>query len=271
MKVHNVCSNDYDELIKKLSKRKKLLTILSTVIVLVTVILCSPIEIEIFNKTYVEHNGIHPVFTALLVLFIILCEFLVGGWLLSPLITSMTVECDPKKYLFINNALNKKADLSEVNSDAFLYMGDYEAALYFANNIIARKKPEIVWKGYFNKARCEFLLGDFEALKLTTKQYETSVANIKRKNIAVYEVMQNILNLLVAIAENDKEKITALKNFEAWNNSKALEGYINYLKGVAAFVLEDKEEAIYRFMAVKDNCEKTVFATLAEEYLQKLK
>ena len=76
-----------------------------------------------------------------------------------------------------------------------------------------------------------------------------------------------------AIAEENVEKINELRGkVEVWNtNSKATEGFLNYIKGVSAYKVEDKEEAIYRFKTVKEHCSKTVFAELSDNYLSLLK
>ena len=57
------------------------------------------------------------------------------------------------------------------------------------------------------------------------------------------------------------------KQATAWNRSKATEGYLHYIKGVAAHRVGDEKESIYHFMAVKENCGKTVFSKLADEFL----
>ena len=78
------------------------------------------------------------------------------------------------------------------------------------------------------------------------------------------------MNLLVALLDKDNQRILEYRNIEVWNNSKATQGYVSYLKGVAAYNLGDLNEAIYRLMDVKENYEKTVFAQLAEQYLSNL-
>ena len=83
--------------------------------------------------------------------------------------------------------------------------------------------------------------------------------------------MQKTLQLLVALAEADKGQIAAYRDIEVWNASKATQGYIYYLKGVAAVRLGEKEEAVYRLMYVKENCEKTAFAGMAQQHLDTLK
>ncbi len=79
------------------------------------------------------------------------------------------------------------------------------------------------------------------------------------------------LRVIRLLADEDKEKIGVSRDIKVWNNSKATQGYIHYLKGVAAYIMADNEEAIYRFMSVKENCGKTVFSQMAEQYLSTLK
>ena len=77
---------------------------------------------------------------------------------------------------------------------------------------------------------------------------------------------------MCAISDNDIEKINDLRNnVEIWNTSKATEGFVNYIRGVAAYKVDDKEEAIYRFKLAKENCSKTVLFGLSEKYLSLLK
>ena len=75
---------------------------------------------------------------------------------------------------------------------------------------------------------------------------------------------------MVALSDEDTEKISAYRNIEAWNNSKANEGFLNYLKGLAAYIMEEKEEAIYRFMWVKENEKVFVIKIGNRRYAHKL-
>ena len=77
---------------------------------------------------------------------------------------------------------------------------------------------------------------------------------------------------MLAIVDNDAKKINEYKSsVQVWNNSKATEGFVNYIRGISAYKTDDKEEAIYRFKLVNDNCSKTVLAALSEEHLELLK
>ncbi len=267
-------SNEYNDLIKKIQRKRKVVIVLTIIAVLITITACSPIYIGFLDKTVIDYKGINPVITVLLLLLIFFCELIAYAVVSTPLTTSMDIECNPEKHITLNAVLNKQKNKDYIFAVDFIYMGNFEAALTYANKMIASNKPSMIIIGLFNKARCEFFLGDFDSLKLTVKQYETSLYNMKKINQKakdVYEKILKTMNLLIAIADKDKEKIGVFRDIEVWNNSKATQGYIHYLKGVAAYIMADNEEAIYRFMSVKENCGKTVFSKMAEQYLLNLK
>ena len=262
-------SNEYDDLIKKIQHKRKVVIVLTIIAVLITITACSPIYIGFLNKTIIDYKGINPIFTVLLVLLIFFFEIIAYA-LVS---TSMDLECNPQKHLTLNVVLNKQKNIDHIYATDFIYIGNFEAALNYANKMIASNKPAMMITGLFNKARCEFFLGDFDSLKATVKQYESALNNMKKLNQKAKDAYNKILktmNLLVAISEENKEAISNFSGIEVWNNSKATQGYINYLKGIAAYMAEDKKEAIYRFMSVKENCEKTVFAEKSQQYLLKM-
>lgn len=240
---------------------------------MLVILVCSPIKIAIFDKTYVDYKGVNPVVTVLLVLLVFFFEFIAIAFSLTPLTTSITEECDPQKYLYLNTTVNNASKRFDIYVAALFYMGDFAGALNYANKMIASGKKGFVLIGLFNKARCEFFLNDFEALKQTVIQYENAMKSFKlnAKDKFACDRYQSILNLLVAIADGDKEKMAQYAaEVESWNKSKAIEGFIDYLKGVAAYSLDNKTNALYHLMAVKTNCSKTVFASLADSYLEKL-
>ncbi len=83
--------------------------------------------------------------------------------------------------------------------------------------------------------------------------------------------MQNVLELLVAVSDQDEQKIIDLKDIMPWNNAKPTEGFVSYVKGLAAMTINDKEEAIYRFKSTSEICKKTVLFELSNENLSKLR
>ena len=263
--------NEYDIIIKKINIKRKLVIITAIIISIAVIALTSPNHLEILDKTVIDTKGIHPVFTAMLVLLVLFIEIIAYAIVSMPITTSLDIECDPQKYLNLNAALTKGKGLIPVYATGYLYIGNFSLAMEYAVKMIVSGKQDWMMVGLFNKARCEFLSGNYEILKSTVQQYASTLPNIKKVTPA-YQKFHNIMILMCAIADNDQDRINAYrKSIEAWNNSKATEGFVSYLKGVAAYSLDDKEESVYRFMAVKDSCEKTVFARLADEYLSLLK
>ena len=134
---------------------------------------------------------------------------------------------------------------------------------------------QIVLGGLFHQARGEFFLGDYDAFRATAEAYESRLSGcqgLSPKVIERLERIRTVLELMRAVSERDTEKITGLQGaLTAWKASVATEGFVNYLKGVCAYMTNNKEEAVYRFMLVKDACAKTVFAQLSEEYLALLR
>lgn len=267
-------TNEYDSLIEKIESRRKGVLALTVIAILITIIANAPVYIGLPNKTIVDYEGGSPVVTVLLILLILFIGLIAYASVSTSLTTSMDIECNPQKYLTLNQALNNQKHKEPIYATAFTYLGDFEGALYFSNQMIAATKPTVIATGLFNKARCEFFLGNFVSLKETVAQYENTLRNMEKINQKTkdsFGKIQKILNLLVAISEEDKKSISELRNVEPWNNSKATQGFINYLKGVSAYILGDKEDAIYLLRTVKENCEKTVFSQLAEQYLSDLR
>lgn len=259
--------NEYDFLIKKISKKRKLIIVLDIIMSIVLLVVTTPGHLEIFERTIIDTKGIHPIFTILLILLVSVIVIIAYAIVSIPISASMDVECDPQKYLALNTALTKGKELIPAYATGYLYTGNFPLAMEYAGQMIASGKQNWILSGIFNKARCEFLLGNYEAMKVTVQQYESVLSNIK-KSAPAYQKLHDVLVLMYAIADNDQDKINEYRKFvQAWSNSKAADGYINYLKGISAYRVGDKDESIYRFMLVKDHCGKTVFSQLSDEYL----
>lgn len=262
---------EYDFLIQKIQKKRKRVIVLTIILLVAVVLLTRPFNIEISDKTVFSTKGIHPAFTVFLVLLVFVFEIIAYAIVSMPITSSLDVECDPEKYLALNAALTKKNRLVPIYTAGYFLMGEFTQAMAYAAQMIASGKPAWSILGLFYKARCEFLSGDYEAMKITLQQYEAAVSSMKKIN-TVYQKYHDIMILMCAIAENDKDKISVYGKFiQAWRNSKAVEGYVNYLSGISAYHMEDKQESIYYFMSVKKDCGKTVLSRFADEYLQLLK
>ena len=265
----------YNELIAKIQRKRKWIISLTIVAVLLVLLFATPTQLEIMGETIIHYKGLHPILIVLLVLLCFLIEIIAYAVVSLPLNSSMDQECDPEKQLVLNINLSKQKNIDHIYAVDYLYLGNYAEALKYAEKMTQSSNKQMVLIGLFNQARCEFFLDNYDSFRSTVTEYESKLSScqeLKPKIKIVYQKIRNILNLMCAISDNDAEKIDELRNnIEIWNTSKATEGFVNYIKGIAAYNADDKEEAIYRFKLVKENCSKTVLAGLSEEYLILLK
>lgn len=265
----------YVALIEKIQKRRKWVVALTVIAIILIVLFASPSKIQVMGETVKESQGLHPVFIVILILLCFSFELIAYALVSMPLSTSMDVECDPEKQLILNKHLNKQKNIDHVYAKDYFYLGNYAEALKYADKMIQSPNEQTVLVGLFNRARCEFFTEDYEAVQQTAAQYQSKLSScqkIKPKIKLTYQKVGHVLDLMCAISENDVEGMNALRGaIEAWNTLKATEGFLNYLKGLAAYKANDSEEAIYRFKAVQEACSKTVLCELSDHYIQSLR
>ncbi len=264
---------DYSALIKKLKTRRNIVLIIGCI-----VLCCITLQ---FIRFYMLFKGLHikdiVSYEMLFPLFAIsfwLVAFFMGvakAAVMLPIQNSLTKECDPEKYMVLSAEFAKTSKLDLAYATSLIFMGDFRKAVYHAERLTFNKRYAAT--GAFNKARCEFFMGEFGAMRKTIQQYDYVATNIKmnEKNRVATEKIKKVLELMIALSENDKEKIELYRHeISVWNEGKAIECFIYYMKGLAAYKLEDREECLYRFMYVKENGPKTFFGRSAEEHLSKL-
>ncbi|MBQ8203515.1 MAG: hypothetical protein IJZ75_04470 [Clostridia bacterium] len=259
----------HDKLIRKLRRRRNITIILLSVLAFATVIAGFPIHIDTLDGTIIDYEGLPIAVTIILLIFIYLFVFILSVINQIPINAALYNECDPKKHLALNLAINFASRLDHVKAMDYFYMGKFDASVKYADIMINSKNRNMVIAGYFNKARCEFFTEDFETLKETVKLYKNLVSTLKTKgkNRISAEKMLDSLDLMVAIADEDKEKLSGYRDVKPWTDSLINLGFVNYIKGRAAYILDDKEDAAYRFNFVKENCAKTILAEYSERYL----
>lgn len=101
-------SNEYDALIKNIKHKRKVVIILTIIALLITITACTPINIVLLDKTVIHYKGINPIITKPLILVISSFGVVAYMHVSTPLITSLDIECDPKKHLILNTVLNKQ-------------------------------------------------------------------------------------------------------------------------------------------------------------------
>lgn len=249
--------NNYDKQIKSI-KRKRLLIIIASLIVL----LLAGFFIDSF---------------AVILVLLPLCffEVIAIAIVISPLNTSLDSECDPEKYLALNEAIGNGTQKTVARACGYFYVGRFEEAVTASEAMISSKKLDMKLAGYFNKARAEFMLGSADEVRQAVKGYGETVSSEKKlsqRQKDVYTKMGAVLNLIMALSESDREGIKRYcDEAVAWNAGKMSEGFVNYMRGVASHRLGDTEDCIYRFMTVKERYPRTVLARYAEDYLREIK
>lgn len=265
----------YNDLISKIKRKRRRVVALTIVAVLLVLLLTTPTQLEIMGETIIYYAGLHPVLIVILVLLCFVVELIAYNAVSLPLYTSMDQECEPEKQLVLCKNLDKRKNIDNVYAVDYFYLGDYTEAVKYAEKMTKSSNKQMVLVGLFNQARCEFFLDKYDSFHSTVDEYKSKLSSCQKLNSKTKiagEKISNILDLMCAISDKDAEKINELRdNVEVWNTAKATEGFVSYIKGIAAYNVDDKEEAVYRFKLVKENCSKTVLAGLSENYLSLLK
>ncbi len=267
--MREIDESKYVEEIKKLKRKRRIILCLHIVALIAIIAFCFPTKFE-FMGNVIEHQGIGIVLTIALM---IACSFIVMmayAIVLAPLNNSMIQECEPEKNLAINKALNKYKSRNAMLSMDYFYLGHYEESIVYANKYVESHNGALALTGLFNKARALFFL-EGEGFYKIADEYEAKLLSCKKLKPKVknaYEEINNVLYFMRAIAQNDTEKMNELlKTVKPWNTSKPTEYYVNYIKGLAAYKLNDTEEAIFRFKTVKEGIPSSALSDLADNYL----
>ncbi len=266
--------NKYRALIAKIQRRRRIVLALDIVALIVFLFSTGTNTTIYADGTIVTKPGLHPVWQAFFALLILFVGVIAYAAVSSPILGALNQECDPEKHLVLNQMLNKPKNQESQYAAAYLYLGVFPKAIEYADQLIAKKKVPFVLGGLLYRARCAFFLQNYDLLKQDVAQYEFTLQTakkLKQKARLEYQKILPSLHLLCALADEDTERIETLRHATmVWGNFKITEGYVNYIKGLAALQVNDKKEAIYRLMSVADCCPKTVLGRLANERLETL-
>lgn len=264
----------YDKLIAKIRRKRKWVIALTLVAVFSILLFATPMRMEVMGEVVFDRKGLHPAWIVALILLCFFIEVIAYAIVSLPLQTSMDEECDPEKHLILNKNLSKEKNIDHIYATDYLYLGNYLEAVSYSEKLIASPNEQRVLVGYFNLARCQFFLENNQLFRQIASEYETKLLSSKKLNAktkAAYQKINDALKLMRAISEKDKEKIIEYRaSVQAWNHSKGTEGFLNFIKGLAAYELNEKEEAIYRFKLVEEHCSKTIFAELSKKYVYQI-
>lgn len=263
---------NYEKEVLKIKKKRSRVIALLIVAEIIIILFTSPVNIMIGDKVIVDYEGI-PFIVTLILMFI--C-FVVGAFAYAavslPINYALNNEADPEKQLSMNIMLNKNTKRYEyMYAMDYLYLGIYPKAIEYSEIMINSKNVKMKLSGIFNKARSQFFMNDYEGFFESVALFKEKFAGANKMKDAqkeAYLKVDAVLDFMCAIANDDAEKMMAIKDsVSVWNASKPTEGFVNYIKGLAANKLGDREEAIYRFKAVRETCPKIVFAKYAAEQL----
>lgn len=270
--------NECTALIIRIKKRLRIAFVLVCVSIVVLILLSGSVYINL-GVTEFNYRGIPWPATVFLILVVLLLYAIAWIAIRAPLAQALDVECDPEKYymLFFAFATNKTTEQEKniVNFMLAFCKGDFRRALDLTYGIVDSKNPRNTAYALFSKARTAFFLNDPETLRQTTVQFRQCVNDLpklKPREVPFYQQMSATLGLLIGIADGKLDELPVLcENAVAWRESKQIHVQLSYYKGLAAQLLGNREEAVYRFMFAKENGAKTVFAALSEERLKTLR
>ncbi|MBQ8817219.1 MAG: hypothetical protein IJZ83_01450 [Clostridia bacterium] len=267
----------YTDLIKKIKKRRKF-AIVITVIAIIAIFIFGGSS----TSTYTV-NGVTETVTSkglpigVLLLMVIVCLlilFFAVLFITHPLTSSMDQECDPEKQLILYLNVYKHDPPNSIFLQDYLYLGNYLEAIKYAEKMIGARNRNYAMVGLFQKARCAFFLEDGNMLKDTASKYDQELSQLtrqKEKQRLINERCQTVLHMLCALYDHDSEKISELREqLVPWTSRNVTEAYIQYLKGLISFELEEIKEAEFRFRLVKEQYPKLMLACLSNEYLKKI-
>ncbi len=264
----------YADLIKSIKIKRAIVYAVTITVTLLVIFLTVPFRLELMGEVLTDREGLHPILIALLVVLCVLVGVFAYAFVSVSLVMTLEQECDPEKELILNLKLNKRKEMYMVVVADYFFLGEYDEAMRCAMKMVESRKDSERLMGFYHKAKCEFMTGRRESLKMTVSHYHELLNGsdkLKLKLRPSYEKIGECLRLMVAISENDGENIVTLsKSVTPWKNVKINEGFVNYLKGMSACIIGDRDEAVFRFKSVKEDCGKTVLASLSERNLQHL-
>ncbi len=271
--LKGIDSSPYEPIIRKIRNRKRIAIILAFIAVIVVFALSNPIYVVIANQQFIQYDGIGFGWGVLLFLAVLLIEFVAMQIVYQPLQTSMTLECDPEKNLVLNYTFNKRKYFDQFFTIDYLYLGDYETSLFYARRLTVNSLFFLRVTGLYFQSQGAFFSGNVELLKESLGKFDQETANppkLNRKQKESVEKYREYIEWMIALSENNVDRVKEFKNFESQSQSVSAEGMVNYLKGLSASLAGDTQEAVYRFKSVIEKCGKTGFAKSAKQKLEEM-
>ncbi len=267
-------TNPYQQDIKKIKRRVWWTGAITLTLCLLVLLFSSPITFEVLGVAYLDYDPSLPwPISLLLILLLLFVEFIIIAVAMAPLQTSLTVECDPEKYLALNQEFSKKETKDSAFAVGLFYLGNHQTALQYAVEMTKYSKLGIRTSGYFNLARSCFFLKDGKGFTNAATMFRQTAPAIstKPKAAPIYQKMGMALTFMEALQTGNKEILQRYQTLTPWVANKPTEGFVHYLQALCALTLEETDQATYHFLWVKNECPKTCLATYSAAHLETLK
>lgn len=272
---------DYTPLIRRIKRRRGLVTAFLILVTLIPLLFIGPIQITLPDRELTAEGLTIGGAIAIMA----------GGWILGmilgvavllPVGNALVRDGDPAKYLALQEGLymftTTETQKASVRSVAYLLMGNYPEAVRNADLLTHTQKPAPSAAGLFCKGRAAFFTGDAETLAAVTVAFGKITAGMKG---ASYPKQKAMLELMDAVTRKDAEAAARLApSVTAWELTPLVEAQVELCRARAALLLMEvsegeerkahRHEAIHRLLSCKEKGGRSVLVSLAEETLAAL-
>lgn len=272
---------DYTPLIRRIKRRRGLVTAYLILITLIPLLFIGPIQITLLDRELTAKGltvgGAIAIIAAGWILGMILSVAV-----LLPVGNALVRDADPAKYLALQEGLymftTTETQKASVRSVSYLLMGNYPEAIRNADLLTHTQKPSPSAAGLFCKGRAAFFTDDAETLSAVTVAFGKVTAGMKG---ASYPKQKAMLELMDAVTRKDAETAARLApSVTAWEMTPLVEAQVELCRARAALLLMEvsdgearkthRHEAIHRLLSCKEKGGKSVLVSLAEETLAAL-
>ncbi len=272
---------DYTPLIRRIKRRRGLVTAFLILVTLIPLLLIGPIEITLPDRELTA-EGLTIGGAIAIIAAGWLAGMILGVAVLLPVGNALVRDADPAKYLALQEGLymftTTETQKASVRSVSYLLMGNYPEAIRNADLLTHTQKPAPSAAGLFCKGRAAFFTGDAETLSAVTVAFGKITAGLKG---ASYPKQRAMLELMDAVTRKDAEAAARLApSVTAWELTPLVEAQVDLCRARAALLLMEvsegverkahRHEAIHRLLSCKEKGGKSVLVSLAEEALADL-
>ena len=272
---------DYSPLIRRIKRRRGLVTAYLILVTLLPLLFIGPIQIAVFDRVLTA-RGLSVGGAVAIIAAGWLLGMILSVAVLLPVGNALVRDGDPAKYLALQEGLymftTTDTQKASVRCVSYLLMGNYPEAIRNADLLTHTQKPAPSAAGLFCKGRAAFFTGEAETLSTVTVAFGKITAGMKGTS---YPKQKVTLELMDAVTRKDFEAAARLTpSVTAWELTPIVEAQVDLCRARAALLLMEnsegearkphRHEAIHRLLSCKEKGGKSVLVLLAEETLAAL-